>query len=299
MEKVGERIYMIDTKALGEEKTVASYLIKDEKTALTEIGYASSLNNLLDGLREAGVNPRSLNYIVLTHIHLDHAGAAGKLAEIASDAVIYVHPRGAPHLINPEKLVRSVRDVYGEFAERLGEVIPIPPDRIVEASDGEEISLGSTTLKLIYAPGHAPHHMVVYDLEEKALFSGDALPMRFPDFPLTVPTTPPPSYLHELTIDTIRKLSKLGGKVVMKPHYGPSPWSDEFFEEQVNVLEEWRKLALRIIREGCENPYERVFEEFADKAGQPVPEHVKRDLRISFDGIRMYFERIGVVSTRR
>ncbi len=299
MEKVGERIYMIDTKALGEEKTVAAYLIKDEKTALTEVGYASSLNNLLEGLREAGVSPSGLSYIVLTHIHLDHAGAAGKIAEIAPNALIYVHPRGAPHLINPEKLVKSVRDVYGEFAERLGGVTPIPPDRIVEASDGEEINLGSTTLRLIHAPGHAPHHMVIYDVEERALFSGDALPMKFPDFPLTVPTTPPPSYLHELTINTIRKLSKLDGRVVMKPHYGPSPWSEEFFEEQVRVLEEWRKLTLKIVGEGVENPYERVFEEFADKAGEPIPEHVKRDLKISFDGMRMYFERIGVVSTRR
>lgn len=298
VEKVHEKIYLIDTVALGVEKVVAAYLVVDDKTAVVDVGYASSLNALLSGIMGAGLNPRKLDYIILTHIHPDHGGCAGNLAEVARRAQVYVHPKGAPHLIDPSKLRESVKTIYGEYFEMLGDFTPIPEDRVVEAEDGEELSLGSTELRFIHAPGHAPHHMTIYMNDEQILFSGDSFSMKIPSFPLHIPTTAPPSYRHELMLETIKNLSKLNGKKIMRPHYGPIEWSQKFFDEQINVFNYWRDLILNSIKNFGKDAFKNVLKDFAAKAKmniEDIPWHVELNLKTFFEGMRIYLEKTGQI----
>ena len=152
-ERVSEHIYLIDTEALGVKEMVAAYLVKgEEKKALVDTGYASSLQKLIRGLGEIGVDVTELSYIIPTHLHLDHAGASGQLAELSRRAEVLAHPRAVKHLINPTRLISSVREFYGAAADEFGEFLPIEEGRVRGVDDEGELDLGSVTLRFIHAP---------------------------------------------------------------------------------------------------------------------------------------------------
>ena len=299
VEKLLDKVYLIDTHGLGFERYIGAYLIKDEKTALIDVGYASSINNLLAGIRAAGVDPSRIDYIILTHIHLDHAGAVGKLTRISEKALVKAHPRAIKHLIDPSRLISSVREVYGAEAERFGEFLPVDGDRIEGIVDEEEVGLGSLTLRLHLTPGHAPHHISAQLIEEKALFCGDALSMRTPSFDHDIPQTPPPSYIHEQAIQSIRRFMGLEVEVVLRPHYGSMRVHPGFFEDQIALLDWWRRLIHEAVTQRREASFEDVLRSYLKEVGEEeAPPFVEKYLRISFDGMVKYLKRAGVISSR-
>jgi len=296
VEKISDRVYLIDTHGLGFEKCIGAYLIKDEKTALIDVGYASSINNLLAGIKVAGVNPSGIDYIILTHIHLDHAGAVGKLARISKKSLVKAHPRAIKHLIDPSRLISSVREVYGAKADRFGEILPIDDDRIEGVVDEEEVELGSLTLRLHLTPGHAPHHISAQLVEEKALFCGDALSMRIPSFEHDIPQTPPPSYIHEQAVQSIKRFMELDVEVVLRPHYGSMRIYPGFFSDQIALLDWWRSLVHETIVKESERSFESVLKSYLEKVGEEkAPPFIEENLRVSFDGMVKYLERAGLI----
>jgi len=294
VEKISEKIYLIDTLGLGLSKTIASYLIKDETIALIDVGYASSIENLIMGVKSIGVDPSEVKYIILTHIHLDHGGASGKLLRLIEKAMVKAHPRAIKHLIDPSKLIRSVHEVYGSEAEKFGEVLPISMDRVEGVYDGEGLNLGSTTLRFIHTSGHAPHHISIYLDEVNALFSGDALSMRLPWFPHDLPQTPPPSYLHEKALDDLRRLEKLDPDLVLRPHYGAMKTYPSFFDDQASLLELWKRIVAESLEKSRERSLENALKRFSEIIGMDsvkLPSYVKQHLTISFDGMVSYLRR--------
>ncbi|RLG07915.1 MAG: hypothetical protein DRN68_04700 [Thaumarchaeota archaeon] len=298
VEKLLDKVYLIDTHGLGFEKCIGAYLIKDEKTALIDVGYASSLNNLLAGVKTAGADPSKIDYIILTHIHLDHSGAAGKLTKISKGSLVKAHPRAIKHLIDPSKLISSVREVYGAKAERFGEVLPIDSDMVEEVADEEEIKLGSLTLRLHLTPGHAPHHISVQLIEEKALFCGDALSMKIPSFKHDIPQTPPPSYIHEQAVQSIKRFMGLEVEVVLRPHYGSMRIYPGFFDDQVALLNWWKNFIYELVVEKSEKSFEGVLRYYLKEVGEEnVPPFIEENLKISFDGMVRYLKRAGIISS--
>jgi len=296
VEKISDRVYLIDTHGLGFERCIGAHLIKDEKTALIDVGYASSINNLLAGIKMAGVNPSSIDYIILTHIHLDHAGAIGKLVRIAKKALVKAHPRAIKHLIDPSRLISSVREVYGAKADRFGEVLPVDGDRIEGVVDEEEVELGSLTLRLHLTPGHAPHHISAQLVEEKALFCGDALSMRIPSFEHDIPQTPPPSYIHEQAVQSIKRFMELDVEVVLRPHYGSMRIYPGFFSDQIALLDWWRSLVHEAIVKRSERSFESVLKSYLERVGEEkAPPFIEENLRVSLDGMVKYLERAGLI----
>ena len=291
VEKVLDRVYLIDTHGLGFERCIGAYLIKDEKTALIDVGYASSINNLLAGIRAAGVNPSTIDYIVLTHIHLDHAGAVGKLVRISKKSLVKAHPKAVKHLVDPSRLISSVREVYGAKAERFGEFLPVDRDRVQGIADEEEVELGSLTLRLYLTPGHAPHHISAQLVEEGALFCGDALSMKIPSFEHDIPQTPPPSYIHEQAIQSINRFMDLEIEVVLRPHYGSTRIYPGFFDDQIALLNWWRKFVYELVAEKSETSFESVLKSYLEKA----PPFIEENLRVSFDGMVKYLKRTGLI----
>jgi glyoxylase-like metal-dependent hydrolase (beta-lactamase superfamily II) len=217
-----------------------AFVVRGEKTALVETGPKSSLDHLLGGLEAAGVE--RVDCIVVTHIHLDHAGAAGSLAARWPDAKVFVHPVGAPHLADPSKLWSSASRIYGDAMETLwGGIDPIPAGRIVEVGDGDTIDLGGLSLRAFETPGHASHHHAYLDESTGTLYTGDALGVRLPEVGIIRPATPPPEFDLEAAIASIGKLRDLGPERLCFTHFGVASGEDpaEACEAAVDALVEW------------------------------------------------------------
>ena len=190
----------------------AAHLIEDAgRAAFVDVGTNDSVPYLLAALAELGIARESVDYVLLTHVHLDHAGGAGALMRELPNARAVLHPRGAPHMIDPSRLIAGSRAVYGEerFARLYGELVPIPRERVRVAADGERVTLGSRTLELIHTPGHAMHHYAVVDAAHASIFSGDTFGIAYPPLatargsfitPSTVPTQFDPEQ-HLASID--------------------------------------------------------------------------------------------------
>lgn len=189
------RIVTLDLNFQGCPHAIASYLVRDgDAVVLVESGPGSTQTALEAGLAREGLSPRNVTHVLLTHIHLDHAGAAGWLAR--QGAQVYVHPVGAPHMLNPEKLIASATRIYGERMEPLwGEFLPVPQSQLTVPNDAEEVVIGRLKFLPINTPGHAEHHYSY--LFEDVLFSGDVGGVRIPGYPyLRVPMPPPELHLE-------------------------------------------------------------------------------------------------------
>jgi glyoxylase-like metal-dependent hydrolase (beta-lactamase superfamily II) len=192
----------------------ASHLIVDAgRAAFVDAGTSFSVPNLLKALAAQDLDVEDVDYLVLTHIHLDHAGGAGQLAAMLPRARVVMHPRGAAHMIDPTILVAATKAVYGDarFNQEYGEIVPIPKERVDVAEDGQRIQLGRRTLELIHTPGHALHHLCAVDRERGDVFAGDTFGVSYREldtaagefiFPTTSPTQFDPEQLHA-SIDRI------------------------------------------------------------------------------------------------
>jgi glyoxylase-like metal-dependent hydrolase (beta-lactamase superfamily II) len=211
-------IEIIDTHMLGLAGITATYLIRGEQTALIETGPKSSVDHVLSGLESCGVT--SLDWIIVTHIHLDHAGAAGTMAQRFPQARVAVHPVGAPHLIDPSKLWTSAARIYGDEMTRMwGGVDAVAPDRIHILEDGDSIDLGGRTLTAIETPGHAYHHHAFLDDLSETVFVGDALGVRLGDAGIVRPATPPPEFHLDKAVDSIARINSLGATAMWLTHF--------------------------------------------------------------------------------
>jgi glyoxylase-like metal-dependent hydrolase (beta-lactamase superfamily II) len=235
---------VIDAKMHGRDGITGVFLVQGELTALVESGPASSLAAVIAGLDEAGID--HLDWVIVTHIHLDHAGAAGNLAQRFPDAKIAVHEVGAPHLVDPAKLWASASRIYGDQMDELwGGMEPIPEDRITALVDGDTIDLGGRTLRAIDTPGHARHHHAYLDDATGIVFTGDALGVRLPDVGIVRPATPPPEFDLTTAIASIERIRELGPTELWLTHFGSSatgtrPSSvDETCDDAIEALKRW------------------------------------------------------------
>jgi glyoxylase-like metal-dependent hydrolase (beta-lactamase superfamily II) len=209
-------ITAIDTEYLYPGHAAAHLIVDGGRAAFVDVGTNASVPYLLGALSELGVARQAVDYLLLTHVHLDHAGGAGALMRELPNARALLHPRGAPHMIDPTRLIAGSRAVYGEerFRRMYGELVPIAPERVRAVADGERVVLGGRTLELIHTPGHAQHHYVVVDAAHASIFSGDTFGISYRALdtekgafitPSTVPTQFDPEQ-HLASIDRMLSL---------------------------------------------------------------------------------------------
>ncbi|MDQ7029352.1 MAG: MBL fold metallo-hydrolase [Ardenticatenia bacterium] len=200
----GHPVHTIDLLFQGAARTIGAYAIPHPGgLVLVECGPGSTLEALETGLNRLGYGPEAITHLLLTHIHLDHAGAAGHLARLG--AHVYVHHVGAPHMVNPEKLLASAQRIYGDEMERLwGQFLPVPPEQLTPLHDGDEIVVGSLRFRALDTPGHANHHMVF--LFEGLCFLGDIGGIRLPGTEIVRLPTPPPEFHLERWRESVQRL---------------------------------------------------------------------------------------------
>lgn len=200
-------IYAFDAGYVRPLLAAIHMVVEDDRVALVDTGSNDSLHNVLEALKHLGLGPEAVDFVILTHIHLDHAGGAGLMMEHFPNARLVVHPRGVRHMIDPSQLLAGVRAVYGdEETKRLyGELRPIPAERIVEATDGLDLDLAGRKLLCLDAPGHARHHIAIVDAKAKGIFTGDLFGLSYREmdtegrqfiFPTTTPVQFDPEAMH-------------------------------------------------------------------------------------------------------
>jgi glyoxylase-like metal-dependent hydrolase (beta-lactamase superfamily II) len=218
--QIGKNLYLIDLETGGYKNFIGSYVIKTaKKTILIESGPTSSIPNLLCGLAELKINPEDVDIVAITHIHLDHGGGAGTLLKHLPNASVLVHPRGVPHIINPEKLWLSSESVLGFVSEIFGKPEPVPQDRVIAMTEGT-INLGDEgTLTVFETLGHASHNLSFHENFNNGIFPGDAAGTYFPAFNTTSPTTPHPFYL-ETSLLSLDKLISYRPSLLYYSHFG-------------------------------------------------------------------------------
>ncbi len=210
---------LIDTGLYGPGRTAAYLILQDSGATIFDTGARSSLPNIMARLGEVGVMATDVSWIVLSHVHLDHAGGAGALMMACPNATLIVHPRGARHMIDPMKLDMSSRLVYGDevFQEMFGSLIPVPAERVRTVVDGEEIG----SFKFYDSPGHAYHHLVMHDQATGELFAGDAFGLAYPEFEFGLPSTSPTQFDPEAALTTYDKIIGLAPTQILIAHFGP------------------------------------------------------------------------------
>jgi glyoxylase-like metal-dependent hydrolase (beta-lactamase superfamily II) len=244
----------IDTFLGGWERVTAGYLVEGPTPVLVETGSQSSVPALLKALEAHGVAASDLAGVAVTHIHLDHAGGVGDVARAFPHATVYVHEKGARHLVDPSRLVDSASRVYGPLLDTLyGRLDPTPADRIHVLEDGEEIAIGpNRALVTIDSPGHAKHHLALHDTESGILFAGDAVGVRLPDSGVLRPATPPPDFDLDLAIASLRKFRQRAPSGVALAHYGLLPDPLSMLEEAEGILRRWAEVAEAAWRESTD-----------------------------------------------
>ncbi len=231
---------LIDLLHLGRPHVIGSYLLLGDQPALIDPGPASTLDTLEAGLSAHGLALVDIQTILLTHIHLDHAGATGTLLRRYPHLRVYVHPRGAPHLIAPEKLISSATRLYGDAMQRLwGPILPVPEQAINVLSDRETLRIGGRTLHIYAAPGHASHHVVYFDEHSGAAWIGDTGGVCRPGAAVARPATPPPDIDLEAWQRSLDMLRALDPSVLLLTHFGPAYQPAAYIEDYRATLLYW------------------------------------------------------------
>ena len=297
------RIVTLDLNFQGRPHAIASYLIRSgNSVVLVESGPGSTLAGLEAGLAKEGLSPPDVTHVLLTHIHLDHAGAAGWLAR--QGAQIYVHPVGAPHMLNPEKLLASATRIYGDRMELLwGEFLPVPEDKLIVPNDAQEIEIGDLRFVPINTPGHAEHHYVY--LFEDVCFSGDVGGVRIPGYQyLRIPMVPPELNLERWHA-SIKRLRQEKFARIAPTHFGihdDPEWQLRAVEKSLDDSERWLE---QVMSEDPSLPIEVLRQSFSEwMTEQGVEMGLSEDVMNAFqvanppgmsaDGLLRYWKKVKI-----
>ncbi|MDY0395228.1 MBL fold metallo-hydrolase [Virgibacillus halophilus] len=281
--KLDERIWLIDNFDMQMGQRTGTYVIDEEELTLVETGPSPSVKHVKAGLSELGFSLEKVKYIIVTHVHLDHAGGAGLLLRDCPNAVVVVHPRGERHLADPKKLAAGARGVYGDSFEELFEpIVAIPKERLLVKTEGDTLQIGTDTiLQFLDTPGHAKHHFSIYDPVSNGIFTGDTVGIRYEklihsgvDFYL--PTTSPNHFDPKAMKHSIDRVKRMNVDRIYFGHFGMT----EDVSLALDQVERWLNL---FVAEG-----EKVFaqgkgyDELANRMLQEVQHHL-RDQGIADD----------------
>jgi glyoxylase-like metal-dependent hydrolase (beta-lactamase superfamily II) len=225
---IGHGIHAIDTAFHRDHFDAAYLIVENGRGAFVDCGTNHSVPRLLAALADAGLTPEDVDWLLVTHVHLDHAGGAGALMSELPNARLVVHPRGAPHMIDPSKLIAGATAVYGavEMARSYGDLIGVDESRVVVAEDGHVVELNGRPLLCLDTPGHARHHFCVWDARSQGWFTGDTFGLSYRELDsaagaFVLPTTTPVQFEPDALKASIRRLMSYQPQSMYLTHYGP------------------------------------------------------------------------------
>ena len=291
----------LDVNWVGRPRSIAAVLLDfGGHRSIVDPGPASTIPTLREKLRSQGLSVANLNAILLTHIHLDHAGATGSLVKENPRLKVYVHKLGAPHMIDPSKLLTSAARLWPETLHQLfGETLPVPEQNLQILEGGETLSLGARKLTVLYTPGHASHHVSYFDDAEGLAFVGDTTGIRIENGPYILPATPPPDIDLSIWDDSLAAIRARRPARLFLTHFGNAHNPDEHITEFRERLHRWSDVAAECLRKA---PSESAaLDAFVAKARSEMEEHLGRveaehhsftaGLNLSFLGLARYLRK--------
>lgn len=219
-------VWAIDTGYVRPRMDASHLILRDGRAALVDCGTTRSVPRILASLRALGVAPEQVEWLLLTHVHLDHAGGAGELLSHLPRARVAVHPRGAPHLMEPGKLEAATRAVYGDalYDDLYGALVPVPSERVRAVADGDQVLLGDSVFEVLHTPGHALHHVCFHDRAGRAVFAGDTFGVSYRETdvrgrPFIIPATTPTHFDPDQLHNSIDRLLGLRAEAIYLTHW--------------------------------------------------------------------------------
>lgn len=246
-------IHTVDTEFYRSSFDASYLVVENGRAAFIDCGTQHSVPLLLAALTEHGLTPESVDWLILTHVHLDHAGGAGALMQHLPNARVVVHPRGAPHMVDPTRLIQSATRVFGAetVARNYGRILPVQPSRVVTAEDGHVVDLAGRPLVCIDTPGHARHHICMWDEKSRSWFTGDTFGLSYREFdspngPFILPTTSPPEFDPEGMKSSIRRMLAKKPEAVYIAHYNRLENVERLGNDLIQMVDAMVRLALEL-----------------------------------------------------
>ncbi|MBS0416411.1 MAG: MBL fold metallo-hydrolase [Proteobacteria bacterium] len=301
-------IFAVDADYVRPGYAAAHIIQHHGRAAFVDTGTNYSVPHLLAALDELGIQRDAVDYVFLTHVHMDHAGGAGLLIQHLPNARVLIHPRGVPHMVDPSKLVAASQAVYGadEFRRLYGDVLPVPQDRIVTVPDNYRCDLGGRELELIHTPGHALHHYVIVDRKHGAIFSGDTFGVSYraldtPQGPFIVPTTSPSQFDPEQAIQSIDRMMSYAPESIYLMHYSRVTGTPRLaallklqIQEFVRIARESEAQpdAHNAIRASMMNLWSKLLQQQGSTlSSQEVSDWLAGDLELNAQGLAIWLQR--------
>lgn len=220
-------IHVIDTAFHRPDFDAAYLMVHEGRAAFIDTGTTHSVPRLLQALSATGLGPEAVDWVIPTHVHLDHAGGAGALMQALPNARLLVHPRGERHMVDPSALIAGASEVYGEeeVKRSYGTIVPIPRERVLASDDGMIVTLAGRPLQLLHTPGHAKHHHCIWDAASRGFFTGDTFGLSYREFdtalgPWILPTTTPVHFDPVALRQSIVRLLSYSPESMYLTHYG-------------------------------------------------------------------------------
>jgi len=299
LKKVESNIFYLDSRRLSKFGVSGVYLVVGEGITLIETGTTLNGPALLESIREIGFQEKDVKRAIVTHIHLDHAGATGWLVQRLPHLEVYVHEKGLEHMHDPTKLLDSALTVYGNFETIIaahGEILPVPRENLISVTETDLDAGNGVRLKMFDAPGHAYHHLCVYEPETGCLFSGEALGHYEPETDTISPALAPPAFDYEAALATIDKIEALDPRLVCFSQFGQRGDTKFVIEKSKRQLNHYYELIRTNLKKGLNA--EEVIEEIwrASSKKSEEDQEITRGMLVSVvHAYQIYFRRIGEV----
>lgn len=306
--RIDDRIYLIDGFDLGKPARTGTYVVDEQDLTLVETGPSPSVKYVKEGLVSLGFSLTDVKYIIVTHIHLDHAGGAGLLIKDCPNAKVVVHPKGARHLIDPKKLAAGARAVYGEsFAELFDPIVPVPEEKLLIKGEEDELKIGpECTLEFLDTPGHAKHHFSIYDPISNGIFTGDTVGIRYDQLirdgiDFFLPSTSPNHFDPSAMQKAIIRIKDMNVDRIYYGHFGMTQEIEKALDQASYWLEVFVEEGEKAFAAG------EGYAEIATRLSYQVKEHLRGlgvpdnhdvyilinlDMQVSALGIIDYFQKI-------
>ena len=303
-------IYAIDAEYLMPLFDAVHLIVHEGRAAFVDSGTAHSVPAMLAALDELGVKRDQVDWLLLTHVHLDHAGGAGQLMRELPNATAVVHPRGAPHMVDPRKLIEASIAVYGRelYDQLYGELLPIEQSRVVSTAESQRFALGGREFEILHTPGHALHHQTFFDHGSQSVFTGDTLGLSYRVFDVdgrafAIPTTSPSQVDPVQLVDSIRRILARRPEAAFLTHYARIDDLERIGSDLLRMIEahvatalshesEPAETARPAIRAALKEIFVRELRQFGSTANDETIEHwLGGDLDLNTDGLLAWLAR--------
>jgi glyoxylase-like metal-dependent hydrolase (beta-lactamase superfamily II) len=278
---LGHGVSLIDVYDLGVAQRTGTYVFHEEELTIIETSASPSIPYLLKGLEALGLEARNIKNIIVTHIHLDHAGGVGLLLEKCPNANVFVHPKGKRHLADPSRLIQGAKAVYREkFDELFNPILPVPEERLLTMEDGDTLQIGENRkLTFFHTPGHANHHFSIYDSRSNGVFTGDTVGVLYPQLrkyglEFSLPSTSPNQFNPEAMLNSAARLENLHIDRVYFGHFGMSENPSAVFEQLRYWLPKFVAVGEKVMQEFPNDSFDEKAKAISNRLFEMISTHL-------------------------